>query len=173
MMTPPGIHRIMPHILSIVGRSGSGKTTLIEGLIRYWGERGVEIAIIKHMKHDFRVDIPGKDTFRYREAGAALSIITNDRDFAVMGSNPERLTSVQIAERYCARFRLVLIEGDKEGDIPKIEVVGDSPEGPLHDAGIRAIVALICDSPLDDPRPRFRRDDITGVARFIEALCPA
>jgi molybdopterin-guanine dinucleotide biosynthesis adapter protein len=163
----------MPHIVSIVGRSGSGKTTLIEGLIRHWGKQGVEIAIIKHMKHDFQVDVPGKDTFRYREAGAAMSIITNDRALAVMGANSERLTAVQIAERYCARFWLVIIEGDKEGGIPKIEVVGDSPEGPLHDAGIRNIVALVCDSPLEDARPRLRRDDFAGVARLIEELCRA
>ncbi|TAL39037.1 MAG: molybdopterin-guanine dinucleotide biosynthesis protein B [Spirochaetes bacterium] len=160
----------MPHIISIVGRSGSGKTTLIERLLRHWGEGGLKIAIIKHMKHDFTVDTPGKDTFRYREAGAAASIITNDRDYAVMASNVDALSPVDLAQRFFPAFDLVIIEGYKEGDITKIEVIGDSPEGPLDTSGVRNITALVTDTAVRDKRPVFRRDDIGGVARFIEEL---
>jgi molybdopterin-guanine dinucleotide biosynthesis adapter protein len=160
----------MPHIVSIVGRSGSGKTTLIEKLVRHWGESGLKIAIIKHMKHDFCVDTAGKDTFRYREAGAAASIITNDRDYAVMASNFEKLSTLDIAKRYCPGFDLVIIEGYKEGDIVKIEVIGDSTEGPLDTAGVTNIVALVTDTAIADQRPVFRRDDTGEIARFIEEL---
>ena len=60
--------------LAFVGRSKTGKTTVIEKLIPALREKGFKIAVIKHHHHDFDIDIPGKDTYRYKQAGASTKI---------------------------------------------------------------------------------------------------
>ncbi|MCU0843808.1 MAG: molybdopterin-guanine dinucleotide biosynthesis protein B [Spirochaetes bacterium] len=160
----------MPFIVSIVGRSGSGKTTLIEKLIGHFNERGHKIAIIKHLRHDFDIDHPGKDTWRYRAAGCGGVAITNDRECALV----ERLGcpsgSVELALRYFGHYDIVLVEGDKEADVFKVEVVGDSTEAPLFDSGTGNIVAVASDMPVPGGLPHFARNDAAGVGRFIENL---
>ncbi len=160
----------MPLIISIIGRSGSGKTTLIEKLIRHFSVRGHKIATIKHMRHEFDIDRPGKDTWRYREAGAHAVIITNDRDFALMSRNDSALESEALAEKYFSEYDLVIIEGEKEGSAPKIEVIGDSHEPPLFRSGTLDVAAVVTDSPLSAGVPVFVRNDAEGVASFIETL---
>ncbi|MFX1255376.1 MAG: molybdopterin-guanine dinucleotide biosynthesis protein B [Promethearchaeota archaeon] len=60
-------------ILSIVGHHNSGKTTVVESLIKHWTEKGHSIAIIKNIHiESFSLDKPGKDTWRYKQAGAEM-----------------------------------------------------------------------------------------------------
>lgn len=158
----------MPPIIAIIGRSGSGKTTLIEKLIGYFGSRGLRIAIIKHMRHDFDIDHPGKDTHRYRDAGARASAIMNDREFAMTMSIDGPLSPSEAAERFFPGLDLVIVEGFKEGAIPKIEVIGDGGEAPLLDSGIDDIIAVVTDRDVRIGAPLFRRDDVEGVAALIE-----
>ncbi|HNU91350.1 MAG TPA: molybdopterin-guanine dinucleotide biosynthesis protein B [Spirochaetota bacterium] len=160
----------MPFILSIVGRSGSGKTTLIEKLIGHFNERDRKIAIIKHLRHDFDMDRPGKDTWRYREAGCPGVAITNDRECALVERLDRPTGSVEVALRFFSGYDIVLIEGDKEADVFKIEVVGDSAEPPLFAGEIGNIVAVVSDRLLSKDLPCFTRDDASGVGRFIEGL---
>ncbi|MBP7604051.1 MAG: molybdopterin-guanine dinucleotide biosynthesis protein B [Spirochaetes bacterium] len=160
----------MPFIVSIVGRSGSGKTTLIEKLIGHFNEKGHKIAIIKHLRHDFDVDRPGKDTWRYRAAGCPGVVITNDFECALIERLEKPSGSVELALRFFGGYDIVLIEGDKEADVFKIEVVGDSTEAPLFASGTGNIVAVVCDTPAPGNLPRYMRDDASGVGRFIENL---
>ena len=57
----------MPPIVSVVGRSDSGKTTFLEKLIPRLKARGLRLAVVKHDRHGFEMDRPGKDTWRLRE----------------------------------------------------------------------------------------------------------
>jgi molybdopterin-guanine dinucleotide biosynthesis protein B len=61
-------------ITTIIGHSGSGKTTLIEKLVRELTQRGLRVATIKHAHHSVQLDTPGKDSWRYTQAGAAMSV---------------------------------------------------------------------------------------------------
>lgn len=158
----------MPQCIAIVGRSGSGKTTLIEKLIRHFGSRGLRIAVIKHMRHDFDIDHPGKDTHRYRDAGARASAIMNEREFALMMSLETPPSPMQMLDRYFSGYDMVIVEGYREGDIPKIEVVGDSEEKPLFDSGVSNVIALATDRQIKAGVPLFRRDDVAGIAALIE-----
>lgn len=160
----------MSQIISIVGRSSSGKTTLIEGLIRFFNKKGCSISIIKHIKHDFDIDYKGKDTHRYRLAGAFSSIITNDRMFAIISDIYDNMTPVDLANNFLSKSALVIIEGFREGDTPKIEVIGDSTEEPLFMSGVKNIVAIVSDRIIDSKLPLFKRNDIEGIGEFIEKL---
>ena len=62
---------------SFVGRSNTGKTTVIERLIPILVGKGLKVAVIKHHPHDFEIDKPGKDTYRYKQAGATMGILAS------------------------------------------------------------------------------------------------
>jgi len=123
-----------PLIIPITGRSGSGKTTLIEKLIVYYKIRGKKVSVIKSMRHTFETDSPGKDTFRYRESGAFSSIITNGKKFSLISEIDNEANPLDLADKYFSDSDIIIIEGFKEGNLQKIEVIGDSKETPLfHD----------------------------------------
>jgi molybdopterin-guanine dinucleotide biosynthesis protein MobB len=109
-------------VISIVGRSNSGKTTLLEKLISELKQRGYRVAAVKHHYHaGFTFDVPGKDSYRFAQAGAD--------HVAVAG--PDRVVHVRRWERepslaeVVADIRdvdLILTEGYKRERAPKIEV---------------------------------------------------
>ena len=68
------------------GWSGSGKTTLIEKLIPLFVARGLRVSLIKHAHHTFDVDVPGKDSYRHRHAGAMEVLVTSSRRWIPISS---------------------------------------------------------------------------------------
>ena len=58
--------------VAVVGRHNSGKTTLIVKLIAELTRRGIDVGSVKHHhRTGFEFDVPGKDSYRHREAGAS------------------------------------------------------------------------------------------------------
>ena len=57
-------------VVGLAGWSGAGKTTLLTRLIPHLRAQGLTVSTIKHAHHAFDVDVPGKDSWRHREAGA-------------------------------------------------------------------------------------------------------
>jgi molybdopterin-guanine dinucleotide biosynthesis protein B len=175
MMQFSGIPRAMamkktPTVIAFTGRSGSGKTTLIEKLVARFSSRGLRVGVIKHMRHDFDIDHPGKDTHRYRGSGAAVSSITNGKSLAIIADGTGGISPLDAAPALFSKCDLVIIEGQKEGAYPKIEVIGASAEPPLYLSGVEGIVALASDLPRETDLPVFRRDDIEPLAMFIARL---
>jgi molybdopterin-guanine dinucleotide biosynthesis protein B len=156
-------------IISVTGRSGSGKTTLIEKLIVHYKSLGKKVSVIKSMRHDFDTDPKGKDTYRYRESGASASIITNGKKFALISEIENDENPIELAQKYFSDSDIIIIEGFKEGDQKKIEVIGDSKEAPLfyEDKNIKIIVT---DRVYDTGLPVFKRDDVDGIVEVIEKL---
>ena len=155
-------------IISITGRSGSGKTTLIEKLIVYYNSIGENVSVIKSMRHDFETDTPGKDTYRYRESGARASLITNGKNFALISKiDDSDENPIELAVRYFNASDIIIIEGFKQGNLKKIEVIGDSIEDPLfmEDPSIKI---LVTDKSFDTSIPIYKRDDILGIIKAID-----
>ena len=65
----------IPPVVCIVGFSGAGKTTVTVGLVRALKHQGLRAGTIKHDVHGFEIDRPGKDSWRYKQAGASATII--------------------------------------------------------------------------------------------------
>jgi len=154
---------------SLVGRSNSGKTTLIEKLVHHFKERGYRVAVIKHTHHDFSFDKKGKDSYRHREAGADAVIITNDHKIGMTADLPEALTPLEAGTAFLpSHINLVIIEGFKDLDIPKLEIIGDSEEPPLFLSGLNGVRALISDQEIKSKLPLYKRNDVAGISEFIE-----
>ncbi len=109
-------------IISIVGKSDSGKTSFIEELIPRLKEEGIRVATIKHDVHGFTMDRPGKDTYRHKESGAGMVIISSPKRIALIRDVEEEYSLVRLQELYGEGFDLILTEGYKKEDRTKIEV---------------------------------------------------
>jgi molybdopterin-guanine dinucleotide biosynthesis protein MobB len=154
-------------IVSIVGKSQSGKTVLMEQLIAEFKRRGYKIAALKHSRGGVEVDHPGKDSWRYAQAGSDAVLISSSDKLAFIKSLDHDLDVEEIMPIVGPEFDLVLIEGFKKSKIPKIEVhrkkLGDdllcSPE---------ELSAIVTDEPLDTDIPQLLWGDTVAVADFIE-----
>ena len=153
---------------SFVGRSNTGKTTVIERLIPILVGKGLKVAVIKHHPHDFEIDIPGKDTYRYKQAGATMSILASPGKVAVVEDTENELTLEDIIARYIHDVDLLIVEGFKREEIPKIEVFQrkEGADMPVC-AEDKNLIAVITDESIDMLLPVFARDDVGGVAEFI------
>ncbi|HJO87853.1 MAG TPA: molybdopterin-guanine dinucleotide biosynthesis protein B, partial [Rhodospirillales bacterium] len=71
-------------IFGLAGWSGSGKTTLIVKLIPEFVSRGLTVSTMKHAHHKFDIDVPGKDSYEHRQAGASEVMISASQRWALM-----------------------------------------------------------------------------------------
>jgi molybdopterin-guanine dinucleotide biosynthesis protein B len=158
-------------VLGLVGWSGSGKTTLLVKLIPLLTGRGLRVATMKHAHHEFDVDIPGKDSYEHRKAGASEVIVSSARRWVHMhevGGGAEA-SLAELLQRL-SPCDLVLVEGFKTGRHPKMEVfrqaVGKTPLHP-HDP---TIVAIAADRAFPGAgAPVVDLDDIPAIAELALA----
>lgn len=164
-------------VLGLVGWSGSGKTTLLVALLPLLARGGRRISTLKHAHHGFDMDRPGKDSFRHRAAGASEVLVASERRWALLheGGPGEEIGFPGLLARL-SPVDLVLVEGFKSHDFPKIEVhrpaLGKPPIWPDDPA----IVAVASDVALAVAGPAWLPlDDPAAVAAWIEAevLAPA
>jgi len=153
-------------VVAIVGNSGTGKTTLIEKLIPALKKRGLRVGTIKHDVHGFVIDRPGKDSWRHKEAGASMVLLSSPHQVAMV-KDVEYDTSLDDLESYFSGVDIILAEGYKRGDRPKLEVfrpeVDDKPVC-LNDSNL---LGMVSDAPVDCAAPRFQLDDAEGIATFL------
>ena len=109
-------------VLGIVGWSGSGKTTLLTALIPRLRARGLTLSTVKHAHQGFDMDRPGKDTHRHREAGAHEVLVATATRWALLHEvdGPEPALPALLARM--TPVDLVLVEGFKTHEFPKLEV---------------------------------------------------
>jgi molybdopterin-guanine dinucleotide biosynthesis adapter protein len=156
-------------IVSVVGRSNSGKTTLLEKLIRTLVDRGWRVGTIKHHFHGpVQVDVPGKDTWRHKQAGARAVALSSAQTFFVLRDTDGELPLETIAHLALFGVDCILTEGFKAGSMPKIEVNRDGPDAPLLCGPEDHLVAVVSDRDRGAPVPRFGPDDVSSLADFIE-----
>jgi len=158
----------MPPIVSIVGKSDTGKTTLLEKLVPELRARGYRIGTIKHDVHDFDIDHRGKDSWRHKQAGAHTVAISSPTKVALVKDVETEETLDSLASKYFQDVDIILTEGYKKEDKPKIEVFRSQVhETPLC-KGDEHLVALVSDTSLDLDVPSFELDDTKGLADFLE-----
>lgn len=158
-------------IFGLAGWSGSGKTTLMVKLLVELTARGYKVSTMKHAHHSFDVDKPGKDSYEHREAGATEVLVSSAQRWALMHEHrgaPE--PSVKELIPHMTPVDLLLIEGFKKEDHPKLEIHRPSVGKPLLQPEDARIVAVASDSELEGlPVPRLDLNDVAAIADFILA----
>jgi molybdopterin-guanine dinucleotide biosynthesis protein MobB len=156
----------MPPIVSIIGRSKSGKTTLIEKLIVELKSRGYHVATAKHTHRDMTSPESDKDSDRHLKAGSEASLIIDPHGLMMIKLLQKELTLTQIAQIIGEDYDLILTEGYKQDDAPKIEVHRKENAPPLTD--VKKLFAVATDEPLDTKVRQFALDDVKNIADLLE-----
>ena len=156
----------MPPIVSIVGRSKSGKTTLIEKLIVELKSRGYHVATAKHTHRNMTLPESDKDSDRHLKAGSEASLIVDPHGLMMIRPLQKELNLAQIAQIFGEDYDLILTEGYKQDDAPKIEVHRKENAPPLTD--VKKLFAVATDEPLDTKIRQFALDDIKAIADLLE-----
>jgi len=160
-------------VFGLAGWSGSGKTTLVTRLIPALTRRGLTVSTVKHAHHKFDVDQPGKDSWRHRQGGASEVMVASEKRWALMHElRGAPMPSLEQLLAHMSPVDLVLVEGFKRGDHPKLEVHRPSLGKPLIAPEDGAIIAVASDVPMAGLRiPIFALDDVEAIAAFIIAHC--
>ena len=156
----------MPPIISIVGESKSGKTTLIESLISELKSRGYRVATIKHSIHNLNFDKSGKDSWRHIHAGSAATVVVSPNQVVIIKPMSTEHDLEEIADLLGDDYDIILAEGFKQSRSPKIEAHRKAAGPPL--AGLKDVVAIATDEPLQTKTSQFSLNDIKGLADFLE-----
>jgi molybdopterin-guanine dinucleotide biosynthesis protein B len=160
-------------ILSVVGRSNSGKTTLLEKLIREFAARGRRVGTIKHHYHGpVTVDVPGKDSWRHRQAGARAVALVSPETLFVVRDGAAGLSLEAVAHLGLWGVDLILTEGFKSDAMPKIEVSRRAQEAPLLCGPGDGLVAVVSDWITGAAVPHFGLEDTAPLADFIDERYP-
>jgi molybdopterin-guanine dinucleotide biosynthesis protein B len=156
----------VPPIVSIVGKSSSGKTTLLEKLIAELKSRGYRVATVKHAPRESSFDEPGKDSWRHVQAGSEAAVISSPDKLVLIKPLGGEASFEQIAYLLGEDYDIILAEGFKVSDAPKIEVHRRQSGPPL--ARVRKLIAIATDEPLDTRTRQFSLDDAKGLADLLE-----
>ncbi len=78
----------------------------------------------------------------------------------------QEFTLEQIAQIIGEDYDIILTEGFKQDDAPKIEVHRKANAPPLTD--VKKLFAIATDEPLDTKVRQFALDDVKGIADLIE-----
>ena len=164
LLKPPHVAP-RPPILAFAGYSGSGKTTALTALISRLSARGVRVAALKHDAHEFQLDREGKDTAKFSAAGATAVGIASASRRAVIATTSRATTLAELIATITVEVDVILVEGYKHDDIPKIVVHSDgirelSPRGP-------GVLAVISDSACGVAVPVFSHGDDEALEAFV------
>lgn len=167
-----------PPVVALVGPSGSGKTTLLERLIGEFLRAGLRVGAIKHAPHGFDLDRPGKDTWRFREAGAAAVAAAAPGAVGVFRTWAGEPPLDEVV-RLLGDVDLVLVEGYGARAPLCVEVRGEPAAAGAGPAGrsragcgtvVAVAVAEAAEAATTSAEPEaavFHRDDAAGIAAAI------
>jgi len=164
----------LPVLGIVAAGSNAGKTTVITQLLPALAKQGIRVSVIKHAHHQFDIDHPGKDSYNIREAGAVQTLVASGKRWALMTEmqctpdyeNEADLTSLlaQLDTRYAD---LILVEGFKQAQIPKIEVHRPSLGLPLLADKDANIIAIASDEAISCSKPQLALNDTAALCTFI------
>ncbi|MEL4342387.1 bifunctional molybdopterin-guanine dinucleotide biosynthesis adaptor protein MobB/molybdopterin molybdotransferase MoeA [Shewanella xiamenensis] len=169
-MSTPFVNPLSIPVLGFCAYSGTGKTTLLKQLIPELNQRGLRLAVIKHAHHNFDVDIPGKDSYEMRKAGARQMLVASHVRWALMtedarDGDPELVHLLKQIE--ADKVDIVLVEGFKKLTLPKIELHRAAHGKPFIYTQDDNILAIACCDDTELPS-ELRRLDLNNVAQIAD-----
>jgi molybdopterin-guanine dinucleotide biosynthesis adapter protein len=158
-------------IIGLAGWSGAGKTTLLTRALPLLLQQGLRVSVIKHAHHAFDVDVPGKDSWLHRQAGAEEVLVSSGARWALMHElrGTQEPTLLQLLAKM-SPVDLVVIEGYKTDPHRKIEVHRAANGKPLLFPNDPAIVGIASDLPIETDLPLVHLDNIAAATALLLRL---
>lgn len=157
-------------MITFAAPSGTGKTTLLEGVIAALCRRGYRVGALKHDAHHLKLDTPGKDSWRLRQAGAWRVVVAGEELVGMFSTVSGGMTLGGLAAQHFTGADLLLTEGFRRAGLPTIRVHRAACRfDPLWEEP-QNVVAVVTDAPEStSPLPQLPLDDPSAVADFVEA----
>jgi len=129
----------MTVVVAVVGAGrGRGKTALVESLTRRYSKE-LRVWTVKHVSKSF--DIEEKDTWRHMKAGAEGTVAVGPDGLLVLKPHAQTIPEMAIGE-VPRDVDLILVEGFKDADYPKILVTPSIMEAEEQLSRIRGVFAI-------------------------------
>jgi molybdopterin-guanine dinucleotide biosynthesis adapter protein len=156
----------IPVICIVAGRSETGKTTLTEKVIREFVQRGYKVGAVKSDAHGFDIDVPGKDSWRFAQAGAKSTAIIGPDKYAIIQKTEIKRELDDIIP-FIKEVDIILVEGYKASTRPRVEVVRKE-RGTQIISPLEYLIAIATDvEGLDTSVPILDINDYEGVVNII------
>jgi molybdopterin-guanine dinucleotide biosynthesis protein MobB len=156
------------NIVAVVGLSGVGKTRLIAQLVAEIKKRGLAVAVIKHCSRGFNLDLPGKDSWRFREAGADAVGLISPEETAVLQRKSAEAEDIRLASSVFSQMDIVLVEGRRaDRQIPKLELVRKGVAERIL-TPLDELAAVVSDYEIEISRPVFHFRQVKEIVDFLE-----
>lgn len=118
------------------------------------------------VKHTFKQNLgdEGKDTGRYRRAGAPLVALVAPGVLQVTRAFPGEPPLAEVLATLTPDADLVLVEGYKSSPLPKVALV---PRGEANPPDYPHLLALVSPEPLAASLPVFQPEQVPELGRFL------
>ena len=161
------INRKTPIISVVAPESDTGKTTFIERLVKIFSAQGIKIGVIKSDAHGFNLDIEGKDSFKFQNAGAkSVAVVSNDGYFLIERVENQNFSAV--AEKM--NVDLIFTESRTKNFFPTISLW----RGKGQVIADEKVAAIFSSNPQkSDEIYQFDLDDVTSaekICRFLAGI---
>ena len=154
----------MNKAIAIVGPSGSGKTELLCRLLDWFARQGLRVAVLKHTHHHDLGD-RGKDTWRFRQAGARAVALAGPGLLQITRTYPEEPHLAAALAELAPGVDLILVEGYKSGSLPKIVVL--NPEIKESPAPYSQVIATVSQDQAGLAGPVFQPGEVEAIGTLI------
>tara|TARA_B100000989_G_scaffold295848_1_gene277751 strand:- start:109 stop:624 length:516 start_codon:yes stop_codon:yes gene_type:complete len=160
-------------VIGLYGWSGSGKTHLTCRLIKYFSNKNIVVSTFKHTHHNAEIDKEGKDSYLHRKSGAREVMLGGRNNWALIhkGKESENFEFRDLIKKFSKENDLLIVEGFKKLDIPKIELYNSKIKKPLisnQSPRTVAIVYDIIDKNIENTNlPIFDFKNTEDIGKFI------
>lgn len=158
-------------VLGFAAFSGTGKTTLLVKLLPLLRLQGLRIGMIKQTHHDFEIDIPGKDSYELRKAGASQMLLASDKRSALITEYEQPVQtslSALVRQLDLENLDLVLVEGFRHLPFAKIELHRPLTGKDLIFPQDRSVIAVASDEKIETGElPLLNINSAEEIAGFI------
>lgn len=139
---------------------------MIEGLVSELVRRGYRVSVVKHSVHASTFDEPGKDTWRFVQAGACSVALFSAREVVTIRPLKEEPSLDAVAKLLDEDSDLIIVEGYRRGSGPAIEVLGPDDEHEETDG----LIAAVCERPRELEVPLFGPGEFAKLVDLIEGI---
>lgn len=154
-----------PRAVAVAGFANCGKTELICKLLTLAQARGYRVAAVKHSHKTLEPDQPGKDTWRFRQAGASAVALAAPGLLQVTQALTVDPPIAAVLAALPGNLDFVLVEGYKTGPLPKILFVAAGAAAALPDS--TGVIAYISEAVLPTDLPVFSRDQAPDILDYL------
>lgn len=162
-------------VITVTGWSNSGKTTFATRVVDLLSDMGIRVGVIKHHGHKTGgVDVEGKDSWKYAQAGANPVILSASDQYAIFVSTPQgELSCEELVAKIADDVDIVIVEGFRAEADGAVEVYRTAAGHPDPKLDPEERIALVTDNDelaaqvRSEGKPVFALDDFDAVARYF------